>query len=109
MLGEEGNEENWSGMSKTEREGERWRRKSSKIPRRMDRGKEAKEKKEKRGRWNEDKELGKIEKIWGAECVAEWSNESGFRGKRIISWSLEKWEGNKGGKVTAGQGADPGI
>lgn len=50
-----------------------------------------------------------MEKTWGAECVAEWLNESGFRENRIISRSLEKWEGNMGGKVTAGQGADPGI
>lgn len=50
-----------------------------------------------------------MEKTWGAECVAERLNESGFRENRIISQSLEKWEGNMGGKVTAGQGADPGI
>lgn len=49
--------------------------------------------------------MGKREKI----CGVEWLSESGFREKRIISQRLEKWEGNKGGKVTAAQGADPGI
>lgn len=72
-------------------------------------GKKQRKRKEKRGRQNEEKELGKMEKTWGAECVAEWLNESGFRENRIISRSLEKCEGNMGGKVTAGQGADPGI
>lgn len=43
--------------------------------------------------------MGKREKIWGAE----WLSESGFREKRIISQSLEKWEGNKGGNVTTAQ------
>lgn len=38
-----------------------------------------------------------------------WLNESGFMEKRIISWSLETWEENKGGKVTAAQEPDPGL
>lgn len=67
VLDEEGNEENWSGMIKMGREGERRRGKSSKAQRRKDRGKEAKEK------------TGKKREAEGREGIGEDGENLGCR------------------------------